>query len=210
MPDAINSLSPFLTSSPSIHHAQSPDRNEPFPGKHFPFNERHCDIFILEAPSSGPLYESINVEMMALRRDCKSLLPGVVCRRDRPFGDMNHVALGVDDCDEMIGPNLGSGKCTFMFLVYWTDPEAMARFKHPERESIQKYGSKVRGDWWTKEVVERFARLESAGAWVKQGTFKMMDFEAEFPLIWPGVEILVQDRTGRIEGGGGCRSCCTM
>lgn len=210
MPDAIDSLSPFLTSLPSIRHTQSPDRNEPFPSKLFPFNERHCDIFVLEAPSNGPLYESIHVEMMALRRDCNSLLPSILCRRDQPFGDMNHAALGFDDCDEMIGSNLGSGTCTFIFLVYWTDPEAMARFKHPEQESIQKYGWKVRGDWWMKEVVERFARLENEGAWVKKGTFQMRDFEAGLPLIWPDVEIVAKDKAGRIEGEGGCRSCCTM
>lgn len=207
MPNAIDSLYPFLTSLPSIHHGPS------FECIDDALAERYCDIFTLEAPSSGPLYESIDVEMMALRRECYSLLSGTLCLTTHPHKGIRHVALSVDNYEEDVGPNLGSGRCTFRFLVYWATPEAMACFKHPERESIQKHGKKygkkngmkIASDWWMEEVVGRFARLENAGAWLKQGTFNLRAHYSGDPVRWCPEPGIVAKR-----GRWGCGSCCTM
>ncbi|KAJ4347981.1 uncharacterized protein N0V89_009353 [Didymosphaeria variabile] len=131
---------------------RSPDRNEPVLCGSYPWYERHCDFFTVEAPSDGPLDDSIEAEMTKLRQNCISLLPDILCGKDRPHGDIKEVTLGMDAYQEKVDPDLGHHVNDFVLLVYWSNQEAMARFKHPELESIAQYGKKIETDWWRQEV----------------------------------------------------------
>jgi hypothetical protein len=214
MPITIRPLLPFLASDPIISHFHSPERNEPVVCDISSWQERHCDIFTVEAPLNGPLHESIRSEMMTLREDAYWLTPTVVRGQRRPWGDVKLAVLGFDECDEMTEPIVEPCMCTFVFIVYWTHPEAMARFKNPERESIRKYGWKTADNWWKAEVVERFARLEHAGARVTRGTFKLWDFEVGSPLIWPEAEAfenaIIAGSIKRGSRGKRHKGCCIM
>ncbi|KAK7187143.1 hypothetical protein DPSP01_004034 [Paraphaeosphaeria sporulosa] len=184
MPTAIKPLLPFLAAEPILRHLYSAERNEPMICDITLGQEHHCDVFIVENPSNGSHHQSINLEMMALKRESSSLLP---VGFNESWGDMNLVVMGVDGSDEtsmMTNPDHDIQVHTFVFLFYWAHPKAMARFKDSYRESFMKHGWHVANDWWRTEVTERFARVENAGARVKHGTFKLLDFEAGSPLIW--------------------------
>ncbi|KAL1601498.1 hypothetical protein SLS60_006413 [Paraconiothyrium brasiliense] len=210
VPRAIEPLIPFLTSSPSIRHVQSPDRNEPVFCGSYPWYERHCDFFTVDASSNGPLNESIKTEITMVRQNCISLLPDILCGKDHPYGDVKEVILGMNVYSEKVNPGLGSHVNDFVLLVYWSNPEAMTRFKHPELESVAQYGRKVETHWWRQEVLEHFARLKSAGARVEHCTFALRDFEPNYPLIWPDAEIEAARRRTQKSKEKGCKSCCTM
>ncbi|KAF2443708.1 hypothetical protein P171DRAFT_42815 [Karstenula rhodostoma CBS 690.94] len=101
-------------------------------------------------------------------------------------------------CD-VVGPDPGRTVCQFVLLVYWKSLGAMESFKHPDVNGIGYCGRELKKDWWIKEVLELFKKLEGAGARVNLGTFKMRDFERQSPLIWwvPDLENL---RTGPVPG----------
>ncbi|KAF1965699.1 hypothetical protein BU23DRAFT_18439 [Bimuria novae-zelandiae CBS 107.79] len=213
LPESIEVLSLFLASSPSIYHAQGPDIHEPIPYELYLFYERSCNIFIVQAPKPSALYDSIKNELVSLRQHCQLQLPTNICGVSQPWGDMRDVILGDDDLGDVFCPGSESNVCTFIFLVYWGSLDAMERFKNPKQESFQRYGGRIASDWWTKEVVARFLTLHDAGACIKQGTFRMRDFEANAPLTWPHVknwqeQAMVRRRTRVRERG--CTSCCTM
>lgn len=211
LPVSITPLRPFLTSEPRIWHLLSSDQNEPMIWDPIPRQERHCDIFIVEVPSSGALFKSIKADMITMKHDCDSLLPNLLCHVDRPWGDMRVVVLGEDPCDRTNGPETGPRLHTFALLIYWTDFEAMLRFKHPDRESIKCYGQEVQSCWWKEVAVDQFSKFEHAGARVVQGTFKVWHFEPRSPLIWwfPNTDVVVKPSMDKVEKGSRSR-CCIM
>ncbi|KAK7187139.1 hypothetical protein PSPO01_06837 [Paraphaeosphaeria sporulosa] len=217
MPTAVKPLVPFLSLEPRMRHFYSAEPNEPMVCDIASWQERHCDIFIVESLSTGPLPQSINLEMMALRHEASSLIPTAISGKKRPWGDVKRVVMGINECDEIpMGTNYDSRLPvnTFVVLIYWTCPEAMLRFKDVHRESIRKYGWKVANDWWKTEVMERFARVEEKAARVKHGTFRLWDFEAEGPLIWPVAEAFANmertDSVSRSPIAKSCKGCLIM
>lgn len=154
--------------------------------------------------------------MIALRQDCRYLLPTVVCRQHRPWGDIKCVVLGVDERERLVHTNSESRITTFAFLVYWKRPDTMTRFKDPDRESVSRYGTTVKPDWWNTEVQERFKRLGNAGAKVQHQVFHLWEFEARGPLIWQRPEAmtnmsrLAHSNRQKLGAKLGCKDCCIM
>ncbi|OAG10897.1 uncharacterized protein CC84DRAFT_497005 [Paraphaeosphaeria sporulosa] len=183
MPRSLELLSPFLASEPKIRHVLSPDWNEPITCADFPCAEIHCDIFIVESPSTGAFYETINTEMLTLRCDSKQLLIGDIYG-DRPWRVFKQVVLGLDHSNKLVHYNLGSGVCTFIFLFFWKSLESMNSFKQPSQESTGSRKQKLDSRCWTTGILERFAKLENVGAQVRQGTFRLRPFQGQYPLIW--------------------------
>ncbi|OAG10895.1 uncharacterized protein CC84DRAFT_1238099 [Paraphaeosphaeria sporulosa] len=224
MPRSIESLSPFLTCLPRIRHIQSQDSNDTWIRCGlFPWYERHCDIFTIEAPPSTLLYETIKNEMTMLRRDCIWLLYNQVSGttgRDRPWEDIKEVILGTEKLYGLIDSDHESGIHAFVFLVYWSDSDSMARVKDPEQEIISKNYPNIRSDWWDVEVVGRLEKLKIMGASVKQSTFDFREFsqQANYPLLWPDAEIMAarqaasdaeRQKSSKTKREG-CKSCRLM
>lgn len=223
IPNSIDILSPFLTKLPRIRHMISPDRYDDYSFLHcgpFPWYERHCDMFTIEFRSNEQLSEVIGTEMTVLRQDCKSLVHGTLAGQDRPWEDIWTVILRTEEYDTTAAMGHGPVTKSFVFLVYWSTPEAMARVKDPKQENTSKHVDQIRSDWWDSEILARLEKLKDVGASVEHGNFHFRDlsFQANTPLLWPDAEILAA-RQASGEVGGGRRSvikrkrygnCCHM
>lgn len=223
IPSSIDELSPFLTKLPHIRHLISSDRLDDHSFERcgpFPWYERHCDIFTIESSSDELLYEPIKTEMTTLRQDCKRLLHGIISGQERPWKDIWTVILGTDANDTATETDQVPDTRTFVFIVYWSTPEAMARVKDPEQDIISKHVDKISSNWWDVEILGRLAKLRSLGASVERSTFHFRDlsFQANPPLVWPDAEILAARQASGECGGGKkprtkrdcCKSCRLM
>jgi hypothetical protein len=167
----VDVLCPFLVSTPTAIDTINNGSHDDF---HPPYTYRSnrlrgdCDIILVETLASGSLYETVNAGLEELQQDCFS-----ITRRygQEKRGDLNHVTFGVDRSVDEGSSALVPGTCTFLFLMYWSGPEEMARFKDPARKSFGVRCKELNADWWSVKVLERIAGFREKGAVVRAGTY---------------------------------------
>lgn len=167
--DCFDLLTGSLTSAPRVHHTGGHGDHDMI-GKtaDWPFAFRwDWDIFLVRISPLVEAFEMVKTSLLELHHLCRHLTIFMGSGHSWADGDVKGHFLSMTDARD------GSGTCTFVFAIYWTSPEAMARFKDPAAASFES-GRSTKGSidpcWWQEQVLARFERFKKQGALVQHGT----------------------------------------